>query len=77
MNQDVADLMAQEIADKPLSTTAKTLLFLFCGVPGIAFAAVQEAKGRSRRADEAWAWVGYGWIARLVVTLLGVAIARL
>ena len=39
--------------------------------------AVQEAKGRSRRANEAWTWIGFGWVARLALAALGVALLRL
>lgn len=67
----------QEIADAPLGTGAKALCFIFCGIPGIVFAAIQEAKGRSRRADTAWRWVMYGWLVRMLLAALGFGLFRL
>lgn len=55
----------QQVAEEPLGTLAKTMCFVFCGIPGILFAAWQESKGRSRRSREAWTWLGYGWLARI------------
>lgn len=57
-------------ADDPLSPGLKVMCFLLCGIPGIAFAAYQEAQRRTRRAREAWRWVMFGWAARLVIAPL-------
>src|SRR5690349_7342821 len=62
-----------KLAEQPLSTGAKVFCFVFCGFPGIIFAAVLEGRGRSRRAHEAWTWVAYGWLARVLFVALGVA----
>ena len=67
----------QRVAQESLGPTGKVLCFLFCGIPGIAFAAVQEAKGKSRRSHEAWICIGYGWMARAGLVLLGFMLSRL
>jgi len=65
------------IAEEPLGPAAKALCFVFCGIPGIVFAALQESKGRSRRSREAWTWIAYGWLMRVGYIVLAVALSRL
>jgi len=67
----------QRIADEALGPAAKVLCFLFCGIPGIVFAVLQEAKGKSRRSHEAWMWIGYGWMARAGIVFLIFVLTRL
>ena len=62
--------VAQELADQPLGKGLRVICFLFCGIPGIAIAAYQISKGHTRRAQEAWTWIGFGWLTRVVVSLL-------
>ena len=66
-----------KLSEEPLSTFGRVLCFVFCGIPGIVFAAYQEAKGRSRRAGEAWKWVGYGWLARVGLVIIGLLLSIL
>jgi hypothetical protein len=60
----------QQQAEAPLGVGLKITCFLFCGIPGIAFAAYQESAGRSRRAREAWKWILMAWGFWLTVWLL-------
>ncbi len=67
----------QRMVDEPLGPTAKALCFVFCGIPGIVFAAYQESKGKAGRSREAWKWIGYGWATRAGLALLALALSGL
>jgi hypothetical protein len=76
----IADLSQEQevrhgLAEEPLGPLAKGLCFVFCGIPGIAFAAYQGSKGKARRSREAWTWVGFGWAARVGLGLLSLALS--
>ena len=60
----------QRAAEEPLTAGLKAMCFHLCGIPGIAFALYQDAKGRPERAGEAWQWIALGWGARMVLFLL-------
>jgi hypothetical protein len=59
-----------EQAQEPLGAGLKIVCFLFCGLPGILIAIVQGKRGRIRATNEAWFWVGCGWLSRIAIVLL-------
>lgn len=59
-----------DAAAAPLPGWLKGVCFTFCGPPGILIAAFQSAKGRHRRAKEAWISVALGWAVRIVLIVL-------
>ena len=61
---------ADDAAAVPLDLVLRGICFVFCGIAGIAIAVYQGSKGHSRRASDAWTWVGFGWLARVVLFVL-------
>jgi hypothetical protein len=62
----------RQLAETPLSVRLKIVCFVFCGLPGLLVAAYQTVTyPGSLRAREAWSWVGYGWLARVGLFLVG------
>ena len=61
---------AQESAVEPLGNGLRAICFLFCGIPGIAIAAYEMSKGHTRRAHDAWTWLAYRWLTRVLVFLI-------
>ena len=64
--------VADDAATRPLESWLKAVCFVFCGIPGILIAVIQSGNGHTRRARDAWIWVGYGWLARVVLILVSV-----
>lgn len=60
----------QQAQDAPLGTGLKVLCFILAGLPGVLIAIYQTTRGRTRRAREAWKWVGYGFLFALAIRLL-------
>ncbi len=58
------------VASEPLSWGLKVACLVFCGLPGIAIAVIQESGGKTRRARDAWRWVGYGVVTWFMIGLL-------
>jgi len=63
---------AGDEAAQRLSRGLKPLCFVFCGIPGILIAIVQGGNNHTRRAHDAWVWVGNGWLARIVLLFIGI-----
>jgi hypothetical protein len=56
-----------ERANTPLSWGYKVLCFIFADLFAILVALFHSANGWKRASREAWKWMGYGWVLRVVV----------
>ena len=57
----------EDLAAAALSPVLKAVCFVFCGLPGIMIASIVGIKRRVRSEKEAWTWVDYGWLFRVVL----------
>jgi len=58
--------LQEAVATEPLSWGLRVACLVFCGIPGIAVAVLQESQRKKQAARDAWRWFGYGvatWFA--------------
>lgn len=66
-----------EVADLPLGTGYAIACFLLADLIGVIIAMVHSANGKKRASREAWRFIGYGWILRIAVIVLGITCTRM